>query len=194
MKLAIFGGTFDPLHDAHLAVARQAAVRFHLDRVLLVPAAQPPHKRSGAHASYEDRVRMAEIGVADDPRLAVSRIEEGTARSYSIDTIEKVRAGMSPADELYFIIGADAFSEIHTWHRWRDVARAVRFIVVSRPGFTYAAPGDVKFEPLDSVMLDVSSSAVRRGLAAGEQPQPLPPAVLAYVLEHRLYGVPPTWR
>jgi nicotinate-nucleotide adenylyltransferase len=182
------------LHDAHLAVARQAAERFHLDRVLLVPAAQPPHKRSGAHASYEDRVRMAELAVAGDPRLAVSRIEEGTARSYSIDTIEKVRAGMSDGDELYFIIGADAFAEIHTWYRWQDVARAVRFIVVSRPGFNYGAPGDVKFEPLDSVMLDISSSAVRRSLAAGEQPQPLPPAVMAYIREHRLYGVPPTWR
>jgi len=194
MKLAIFGGTFDPVHDAHLALARQAADRFELDRVLLVPAAQPPHKRSGAHASYEDRVRMAELACAGDARLAVSRIEEGTVRSYSIDTIEKVRAGMGAGDELYFIIGADAFAEIPTWHRWQDVARAVVFLVVSRPGFVYEAPENVRFEPLDSVMLDISSSAIRRGLAAGERPQPLPPAVLAYILEHRLYGVPRSWR
>src|SRR5215471_4063386 len=107
MKLALFGGTFDPVHDAHLAVAREAADRFHLDRVLLIPAAHPPHKRSGARAPYEDRVRMAEIASAADPRLRVSRLEEGASRSYSIDTIEIVRAGLAPGDELYFIIGAD---------------------------------------------------------------------------------------
>ena len=194
MKLAIFGGTFDPIHAAHLAAAREAAARFRLDRVLLIPAAQPPHKRDGAHAPYEDRVRMAEIACAGDPLLEVSRIEEGTARSYSIDTIEKVRAGMSAADDLYFIIGADAFAEIGTWHRWQDVASAVTFLVVSRPGFAYSAPEGVKFQPLETVVLDVSSSAIRRALAAGERPASLAPAVLAYILEHRLYGVPATWR
>jgi nicotinate-nucleotide adenylyltransferase len=188
MRLAIFGGTFDPVHEAHLAVARQAADRFHLDRVLLIPAAQPPHKRGGPHASYDDRVRMAELACGGDPRLVVSRIEEGTTRSYSIDTIEKVRAGMSKADELFFIIGADAFAEIHSWHRWQEVAAAVTFLVVSRPGFDYSVPGHVRFEPLDTLMLDVSSSAIRRALAAGKRPQSLPPAVLAYILEHHLYG------
>jgi nicotinate-nucleotide adenylyltransferase len=194
MKLAIFGGTFDPIHDAHLTAAREAAERFHLDRVLLIPAARPPHKQSGAHASYQDRVRMAELACAGDPRLVVSRLEEGTTRSYSIDTIEKIRAGMSPGDQLFFIIGADAFAEIQTWHRWQDVARAVRFLVASRPGFTYPAPENVSFEPLDTLMLDVSSSGIRRALAAGERPQSLPPAVLAYILEHRLYGTGETWR
>jgi nicotinate-nucleotide adenylyltransferase len=194
LKLAIFGGTFDPIHQAHLAAAREAADRFGLERVLLIPASQPPHKRDGAHASYEDRVRMAELACAGDSRLQVSRIEEGTTRSYSIDTIEKLRAGLSAEDELYFIIGADAFSEIATWHRWQDVARAVRFLVISRPGFTYTAPETVKFEALDTLMLDVSSSAIRHALSSGEKPPSLPPAVLAYILEHRLYGVPGTWR
>src|SRR6476661_10287697 len=145
MRLAIFGGTFDPIHQAHLAVAREAADRFHLDRVLFIPAARPPHKQHGPCAPYEDRVRMAELATAGDPRFRVSRLEEGTARSYSIDTISKVRAGMAPADELFFIIGADAFAEIRTWHRWRDVARGVRFLVVSRPGHFYQAPPGVEF-------------------------------------------------
>ena len=96
MRLAIFGGTFDPIHNAHLAVAREAADRFHLDRVLFIPAAHPPHKQHGARAPYEDRVRMAELATAGDPRFRVSRLEEGTGRSYSIDTIEKVRAEMAP--------------------------------------------------------------------------------------------------
>src|SRR4051794_7700586 len=175
MKLAIFGGTFDPVHKAHLAVAREAADRFGLDRVLLIPAAHPPHKQNGARAPYEDRVRMAEIAACCDPRFEVSRLEEGSGRSYSIDTIEKVRAGMKAEDELFFIIGADAFAEIQTWRRWREVAAAVRFIVVSRPSAVYAPPREVSFERLDTLSLDISSSEIRRALAAGERPASLAP-------------------
>ncbi len=186
MRLAIFGGTFDPVHNAHLAVVREAAARFHLDRVLLIPAGRPPHK-GGARASYEDRVRMAEIATADDPRLSVSRLEEGTERSYSIDTIEKVRAGLAPGDELFFIIGADAFAEIQTWRRWREVAAAVRFIVVSRPNAEYAPSAEVSFERLDTLNLAVSSSDIRRALARGGRPDSLPTDVLAYIETHHLY-------
>lgn len=187
MKLAIFGGTFDPVHNAHLAVAREAASRFGLDRVLLIPADRPPHKQSGARAPYDDRVRMAEIATAGDGRLCVSRLEEGTERSYSIDTIEKVRAGLSPGDELFFIIGADAFAEIHTWRRWREVAAAVRFIVVSRPNAEYSPPPEVQYVRLDTLSLEISSSEIRRALAAGERPETLPREVLAYIETHWLY-------
>ena len=189
MRLALYGGTFDPIHEAHLAVAREAADRFQLDCVLFIPAASPPHKHRGAHASYEDRVRMAELATAGTPRFRVSRLEEGTTRSYSIDTIEKVRAELAPEDELFFIIGADAFAEIHTWHRWRDVARAVRFLVLSRPNSVYAAPREARFEKLDTLHMDVSSSEIRRGIAAGERVEGLPAAVRAYIEEHGLYRV-----
>jgi nicotinate-nucleotide adenylyltransferase len=187
MRLAIFGGTFDPVHKAHLAVARAAADRFRLDRVLLIPAGRPPHKQGGARAPYEDRVRMAEIATAGDPRLRVSRLEQGTERSYSIDTIEKLRAQLSPDDELFFIIGADAFAEIHTWHRWREVAASVKFIVVSRPNAEYAPPGEISYEKLDTLSLDISSSGIRRALNAGERPASLPAEVLDYIETHRLY-------
>ena len=188
MRLAIFGGTFDPIHNAHLAMAREAADRFQLDRVLFVPAAHPPHKAGVTHAAYEDRVRMAELACAGDPRFEVSRLEEGTGCSYSIDTIEKVRAGMAAGDELFFIIGADAFAEIRTWRRWRDVARAVQFLVVSRPGKSYEPPAGVRFERLDSVAFPVSSSEIRQSLALGERPSAVPPRVLEYIREHALYG------
>ena len=95
-RLGVMGGTFDPIHDGHLALAREAAARFRLDRVLFVPAAHPPHKAGVTHASYADRVRMAELACQGDPRFEVSRIEEDTARSYSIDTIEKLRARLAP--------------------------------------------------------------------------------------------------
>jgi nicotinate-nucleotide adenylyltransferase len=187
MRLAIFGGTFDPIHQAHLAVAREAADRFHLDRVLFIPAARPPHKQHGACAPYEDRVRMAELATAGEPRFRVSRLEEGTARSYSVDTIAKLRAEMAPDDELFFIIGADAFAEIRTWHRWRDVAAAVRFIVVSRPNSVYTPPPEVAYDRLDTLRLEISSSDIRRALEAGERPAALSPAVLDYIGEHGLY-------
>src|SRR4051794_28436635 len=181
MRLAIFGGTFDPIHTAHLAVARETADRFHLDRVLFIPAARPPHKQHGPCAPYEDRVRMAELATAADPRFCVSRLEAGTARSYSIDTIEKVRATLDPADRLFFIIGADAFAEIQTWHRWPDVAAAVRFLVVSRPNSLYDPPPEVSFDRLDTLSLPVSSSEIRAALAAGRRPIELPGPVLRYI-------------
>ena len=188
MKLAIFGGTFDPIHNAHLAIARAAADRFHLDRILFVPAARPPHKAGVTSAPYENRVRMAELACAGEPRFEVSRLEQDTPRSYSITTIEKVRAGMEPGGELFFIIGADAFAEIRTWLRWRDVAGAVTFLVVSRPGHVYEAPPEVRLERLDSVDLRISSSGIRAGLARGERPEGVPEPVLEYIYEHGLYG------
>jgi nicotinate-nucleotide adenylyltransferase len=188
LKLAIFGGTFDPIHDGHLALAREAAARCHLDRVLFVPAAHPPHKAGVTHAPYADRVRMAELACQDDPRFEVSRIEEGTVRSYSIDTIEKLRVGLAPGDQLYFLIGADAFAEIRTWHRWRDVASSVRFLVVSRPGHPYQSPPGVEFDRIDDIEVRISSSAIRAALASRQSPAGLGAAVLDYAVSHGLYG------
>jgi len=187
VRIAIFGGTFDPIHKAHLEVARSAADGFTLDRVLFVPAAHPPHKSGVTHAPYEDRVCMAEIAVAGEPRFEVSRLEEGTARSYSIDTIEKLRPNLDAADELFFIIGADAFAEIRTWHRWQDVARAVCFLVVSRPGHIYDVPQETRVERLDTVDLPISSSEIRRAVAAGERPVEVPECVLDYISRRGLY-------
>jgi nicotinate-nucleotide adenylyltransferase len=188
MKLAIFGGTFDPIHDGHLALAREAAARYRLDRVLFVPAAHPPHKAGVTHAPYADRVRMAELACQGDARFEVSRLEEDTKRSYSIDTIEKIRARLAPADQLYFLIGADAFAEVRTWHRWRDVVRGVRFLVVSRPGHVYQSPPGVEFDRIDDIVVPVSSSEIRRALESRHPPAGLPAAVLNYAVSHGLYG------
>jgi nicotinate-nucleotide adenylyltransferase len=187
MRVAIFGGTFDPIHNAHLAIARSAASHFNLDLVFFVPGAHPPHKAGITHAPYDDRVSMAELACAGEPRFKVSRMEQNTHRSYSVDTIEKFRARLSPDDQLYFLIGADAFAEIHTWRRWREVAAAVCFLVVSRPGHRYHRPPEICAERLDTVKMPVSSSEVRRVLGAGGSPHEVPPAVLDYILERGLY-------
>jgi nicotinate-nucleotide adenylyltransferase len=182
---ALFGGTFDPVHNGHLAIAQEAAVRFELNRVLFVPAANPPHKLHGAAASYEDRVRMAELACAGHPRFEVSRIEAGTARSYSIDTIERLRAaGVGP---LAFLIGADAFAEIQTWHRWRDVVAAVEFVVVTRPGAAYQTPEGARVHRLEGLELPVSSSEIRARIAQGDYDVPVPKPVIRYIREHGLY-------
>jgi len=188
LRLAIFGGTFDPVHNAHLAVAREAAARFRLDRVWLVPAERPPHKKGVTHASYEDRYRMVELACRGEPEFEASRLEQGTASSYSIDTIEKVRARLAPGDELFFLIGADAFAEIESWRRWQDVIRAVQFIVVSRPGHRYAVPQGAIVDRLETVALPISSSEIRRRLAAGDDQVEVPAAVREYIRARGLYA------
>jgi nicotinate-nucleotide adenylyltransferase len=187
LKAAIFGGTFDPIHEGHLAAARLAAGLFQLDRVLFIPANAPPHKHGRAYAPYADRLRMIELACKGIDGFEGSRLEEGTERSYSIDTIEKLRAQIAPADELYFLIGADAFAEIRTWHRWQDVAKAVRFIVVSRPGYRYDMPAEVTSDRLEAD-LPWSSSAIRAALKQGDEPEGLPAPVRAYIAKRGLYA------
>jgi len=184
MRLAIFGGTFDPIHNAHLTVAREAAGKFHLDQVWFVPAAHPPHKSDQSGASFEDRFRMTELACAIDPRFVASRLEAGARKSYSVDTVERVRL---TGEQPYFIIGADAFAEITTWHRWQDLVGLTEFIVVTRPGHRYATPVGARVHRLETVALPISSSEIRKNLAAGEIPAELPAAVGRYILERRLY-------
>ncbi len=187
MKAGIFGGTFDPIHEAHLAIAREAALRFGLDEVLFIPAANPPHKRERRGAGYEDRYRMVELACEGEPGFKPSRIEEGQENSYSIRTIERLKRER-PGDRFYFLIGADAFADIETWHRWADVIAAVDFIVVTRPGHGYRVPEGASVHGLDTVSMDVSSSAIREDIARGVDPAGLPPGVLDYIRVKGLYG------
>ena len=183
---AIFGGTFDPIHLGHIRVATAAADRFALDEVLLIPAGNPPHKEGRTRTDFRHRLRMAELASAADTRLRVSAMEEGSARSYSILTIERLKQER-PGDRIYFLIGADAFSEIETWFRWRDVLNEVEFLVVSRPGSQYNIPAGTRVHRLDDLEIPISSSQIREQLRAGEQPETLDAAVLGYIRENGLY-------
>ncbi len=186
-RIAIFGGTFDPVHSAHLVVARRAIEEFALDKVLFVPAAHPPHKSGTTGASYEDRYRMVELACAGEPRCEPSRLEEGEGRSYSILTIERMRAGCESGDRLFFLLGGDAFAEITSWHRWRDVTVAVEFIVVTRPGHSYSAPEGARVHRLETLALPWSSSEIRDKLAAGLDVDELPRPVADYIRQRALY-------
>jgi nicotinate-nucleotide adenylyltransferase len=182
MRIAILGGTFDPIHRAHLIVGREAADQFHLDRILFIPAGNPPFKQ--AAASFAHRLKMVEAACEGEPRFVASRLEEGDKKSYSIDTIERVRA---EGGDLYFVIGADAFAEIASWHRAGDVIRSVEFIVVTRPGHQYEIPPGAKVHRLETLALPDSSSEIRRALARGETPPDLPPKVADYIRKNGLY-------
>jgi nicotinate-nucleotide adenylyltransferase len=189
-RTALFGGTFDPVHNTHLAIARAAADRLCLRKVLFMPAANPPHKIAGTIAQYEDRVAMLRLACAGDPRFEVSRIEEpppgeNRARSYSIVTIEKLLAeGCAP---LSFLLGADAFAEIRTWHRWREVVALVEFIVVTRPGAIYEKPHEAVVRELDGLDSPVSSSGVRASLLRGDWNVQVPEPVLQYIQQRGIY-------
>ena len=187
MRIALFGGTFDPIHNAHLEIAREAVRQFALGRVWFIPAAHPPHKSGVTSTPYEFRYHMVELACQGDPLFEASRLEQCEQNSYSIQTIERVRALLDGRDELFFLIGSDAFGEIRTWHRWRDVIASVEFIVVSRPGCTYQVPESARVHPLRGVDLPVSSSEIRRRLADGDDHVDVPPPVLAYIRDHRLY-------
>jgi len=187
MRLGLFGGTFDPIHLGHVEVARAARAALALDHVLFVPNNRPPHKRSGPFAGYEQRLRMIELACGGEPGLEASRLEEGTERSYTIETLLKVRQELRNGDRVFFLIGADAFADVMTWHRWREVLLLTEFIVVTRPGHEIIRVEGATVHRLESLDVPYSSSAIRRALGAGESPEGLAGDVRAYIGAQGLY-------
>jgi nicotinate-nucleotide adenylyltransferase len=187
-RVCVFGGTFDPIHNAHLQIATEAVSKFQLDRVLFVPAANPPHKQASQMTPFEHRFRMVELACEGRAIFEPSRLEEGEGTSYSIDTVERLKPSLNPGDSLYFLIGSDAFDEIDTWHRWQDLVRAVEFIVVSRPGAHFRVPPGARVHTLEGLALQVSSTDVRERLARRQQTPELPAAVRAYIDANCLYS------
>ena len=138
MNIALFGGTFDPIHTGHLQAARAAARKFRLDRILFIPTGKPPHKHGDHLTSFPQRYGMVALACGGDPRFIPSLLEAPTPEgnpSFSIDTVHKVRRSLRKNDRLFFLIGIDAFLELPCWKEYRRLLNLVDFIVVSRPGF-----------------------------------------------------------
>jgi nicotinate-nucleotide adenylyltransferase len=195
VRVGLLGGTFDPFHHGHLAAADAAIDCARLDRVVFIPAAQPPH-RTPAVASAEQRLEMCRLGIAGEPRFEVSEVElKRAGPSYTVDTLVEMRRAR-PEDEMFLILGWDAARLFSTWHRPDEVRGLATIVVVARPGSKSPRESDLGGVGLGraNVVLclrptaDVSASEIRRAVAAGEPIiDRVPAAVEGYIASHGLY-------
>lgn len=180
MNIAFFGGTFDPVHRGHIELARAAAERFRLDRVLFVPAHIQPLKQHQPTTEYYHRFAMLALATQEERAFVVSPLEapgRDNGPSYSIHTIRELKRTLKKADKLYFLIGIDAFRGLHQWYKSAELLRECEFIIASRPGFSMgdiaeALPSDLR--PKEDVLkiakkqkLDFSSQSVRTVALSG---------------------------
>ncbi len=186
-RIGVLGGTFDPIHIGHLAAASEVFAALSLDRVLVVPAAEQPFKRGAEVARGEDRLAMARVAVAADPRLEVSAVDiDRGAPTYTIDTMSDLDAAY-PGSTWYFVTGADALARLDEWRDSARLRELATFVGVTRPG--YDVPAGLSDIPLVEVpALGVSSTDVRRRVSLGLPIRYLvPDAVADYIGEHHLY-------
>jgi nicotinate-nucleotide adenylyltransferase len=204
-RLGMLGGTFDPIHAGHLALARVALDQLGLDRILFVPAGRPPHKRGRPITSAEDRLAMVELAIAGEPRFEASRIEiDRPGPSYTADTAAVLvarRPGDNQPVQLTVILSAETFADLPSWHEPVRLLRLARIAVAPRAGHPpptsswlaqrlhgYADRVDV----LEGPHLDISATDIRARVAAGRSIEGLvPPPVAAYIEAHHLYRDPP---
>jgi nicotinate-nucleotide adenylyltransferase len=138
MRIAFFGGSFDPPHRGHLAIAHAALRRLWLDQVWMAPAGAQPLKLDGFATRYEDRLAMVELAVAGDARIAASPLDaprDDGRPNFTIDVLLRVKAALAAGDRLFFLLGADAFLSLRDWHRAAELPFICEFIVAGRPGF-----------------------------------------------------------
>ncbi len=214
MRTGILGGTFNPIHLAHLRVAEEVRERCALDRIVFIPAADPPHKPIAEEVSFAHRMAMVREAIEDNPAFVASDLEARRAgKSYSVDTLEILRAE-APEDEFFFIIGMDSFRDLASWRDYRRLFALTHLVVASRPGVEMRNP--LEFLPialreefcylcdkslkklrhssghevifLEEVFLDISSTRIRTLVAQQQSIRYLvPDAVATYIREHGLY-------
>ena len=206
-SLGVFGGTFDPIHMGHLAVAEEVREALGLERVVFVPAGAPPHKAGRPISPAAHRLAMAELAVADNPAFSVDRIEvDRSGPSYTVDTHEALAASDRDAGrdpDLTLIVSTEALRDLPTWREPRRIVELARIAVVPRDGYPDASralvadalPGlDDRFVLLDGPRLWISASELRDRAARGRSLRYLvPDAVAAYIGDHDLYA-DPSWR
>ncbi|MBI4164574.1 MAG: nicotinate (nicotinamide) nucleotide adenylyltransferase [Acidobacteria bacterium] len=218
MRIALFGGTFDPIHSGHLRAARAAARKFRLDRILFVPSGNPPHKAEDGLTPFSRRYAMVVLATTGDPRFFPSLLEEpatdGRLR-YSIDTVRAARRQLSTNDEMFFLLGADAFRDLPHWKDFRRLLDATHFIVASRPGYsigqlagTLPSGLEVRPEPrqrptalrlrrttihiLPGLDIAISSRQIRETIRKGGRVAGLVPRLVEeYILKEGLYRPAP---
>lgn len=209
-RIGIYGGTFDPVHNGHVEVARNVLELFELDELIFVPACVPPHKRNTKLTSAFHRFAMVALATEADQRLLISTIElDAPDRPYAVDTVARLQ---DSERRLFFIIGADSWSEITTWRDWQRLVQMCDLIVVTRPGYVIEPKVDsfadvrgwekAKVLELivddttprvfvtDIAMIDVAATEIRAAARADdfdELKRMVPPAVAGYIEKHGLY-------
>ncbi|QLF94239.1 nicotinate-nucleotide adenylyltransferase [Pseudomonas sp. ABC1] len=207
-RIGVFGGTFDPVHIGHLRGALEVAELAGLDELRLVPCARPPHRET-PNSSAEDRLAMVQLAVADLPPLMVDARElERERPSYTVETLESLRQELADDDQLFLLLGWDAFCGLPGWHRWQELLELCHILVLQRPDTGNETPdalrnllaarsvsnvqamsggaGQIAF--VWQMPLEISATQIRRFLASGRTVRFLvPDAVLAYINAHGLY-------
>ena len=190
MRIGVLGGSFDPPHDGHVALAREAARQLNLDRVLLVVAGSPPHQPNGPTMPGVRRLALVQAACADDPLLEASDLElHRDGPTFTAETLEQVAADYPGAD-LWFILGADQLAGFAGWSRPERILELARLGVAMRPGSDGRAAGEVargiaegRLDLIEMPEVPVSSTAVRERLARGESIRDVVPGPVADLLE-----------
>ena len=193
-RIALYGGTFDPVHSGHLEIARKVSELFEIEKVLFIPAQVAPHKVGRPVTEPIHRYAMLALATQNDPRLSISTFElESPDRRYTVDTVEHFQTKLAGSTELFFIMGADSWSEITTWREWERLLKIINHIVVTRPGHEVdqsLQEPDARVFFTDAVMKDISATSIRRLAAEGrvtELIQLVPEPVAEYIRKYELY-------
>ena len=198
MKIGVLGGTFDPVHLGHIAMAEEAQKVLGLEEVILVPAGQPVYKSDRKIAPPEDRLKMLQLAAKGKPYLKVSTIEiERPGPSYTIDTIVELKKQYGVVAEIYFILGWDSLGQIGEWRKPERIVAMCYLVVVPRPGWPQPVVDALEKEVpgiagklifLEKPRLDISATAIRKMAGSGESIDRLVPApVAAYIKKQQLY-------
>ena len=194
-RIALYGGTFDPVHIGHVEIARRVSRVFEIEKVVFIPAQVAPHKVGRPVTEPIHRYAMLALATQADPELVVSTFElDAPDRRYTVDTVEHFQRELGDSSELFFIMGADSWSEVTTWRDWERLLTMINHIVVTRPGFepskshVGAIADRVVFT--DAVMMDVSATNIRRMASEGRYEELaglLPGPVLEYIRKYQIY-------
>jgi nicotinate-nucleotide adenylyltransferase len=211
MKVGIFGGTFNPVHFAHLRIVEEIRETLALEKVIFVPAATPPHKPLADDLSFTERLKMVNLAIRGNPFFTVSDVEgQREGKSYSVDTL-RVFKEMFPGDEFFFIMGSDSFADIRSWKNYAAIFSLCNIVTIARPGthisLLEVLPVDIAHEfcyhesqtrlshrsgysvySIEGTQLDISSTAIRSLIRQGKSIKYLLPATVEhYIKQQRFY-------